>query len=401
MTPARLRAALRRAYGEAIDSVDLEARVRAATPRPPRSARRVVVVAIGKAAPAMARGALAALGERVERALVVAPDGTPVRTRDRRVEVLRAPHPDPDARSVRAAHRTLEVVREADFVVALVSGGASSLVCLPEGVTLARYVRLVGALLRSGAPVRAINVVRRHLCAIKGGGLARAAGGAVVTLVASDVIGGTAIDVGSGLTVRDPTRPSDARRVLRRYVPDEPAPPLRAAFRLGRAAATARIVLRPADLAAALGTALRAFVARVDAARPSDADVEALAREYVRRARVLAPGEALVRVAEPSVHVTARHPGRGGRCTHLAALLAPHLPAGVAFLAAASDGVDGASGTGGALVDASVARRAPLATAVAAFDTGAALAAAGAALPMRPSGLNLTDVHALVRAPSF
>jgi hydroxypyruvate reductase len=224
--------------------------------------------------------------------------------------------------------------------------------------------------------------------------------GAVVTLVASDVIGGIPLDVGSGPTVRDPTTPAEARRILRRYVPGEPPPPLRAAFRLGRQVATARVVLRPEDLAASLGAALRASVDHVRIARSSVAGADALAREYVRRARALAPGEALVRVAEPSVHVTARHPGHGGRCTHLAALVAPHLPADVVFLAAASDGVDGASGTGGALVDASVTLRTSFAAAVAAFDTGTALAAAGAALPIRPSGLNLTDVHALVRAPS-
>jgi len=399
MTPARLRAVVRRALAATVAAVDLEGRVRAATPQPPRGAQRVAVVAIGKAAPAMARGAVAALGDRVARVLVVAPDGTPATARGARVEVLRAAHPDPDTRSVRAARRAIETVAGADFVVALVSGGASSLVCLPEGMTLARYARIVRALLRSGATVREINVVRRHLCAIKGGGLARAAGGPVVTLVASDVIGGVALDVGSGPTVRDPTTAADARRILRRCLPGE-TPPLRSAFRLGRVGPRPRIVLRPEDLASALGAALRVVVARVRVAPPSVAPVAALAREYARRARTLAPGEALVRVAEPGVRVDARHPGRGGRCTHLAALVAPHLPADVVFLAAASDGVDGASGTGGALVDASVARRAPLAAAIAAFDTGPALAAAGAALPLRPSGLNLTDVHALVRAPA-
>jgi glycerate 2-kinase len=399
MTPARLRDVVRRGYERAVAEVDVEGRVRRATPRPPRQARRVTVVAIGKAAPAMARGALAALGACVVHALVIAPDGTDARFRGRNVELLRAAHPDPDRRSVAAAKRALQVVRSADFVVALVSGGASSLVCLPTTVTLERYVRIVGALLRSGASVRDVNVVRRHLCAIKGGGLAHAAGGPVVTLVASDVIGGEAGDVGSGPTVPDVTSPARAARILQRYLPGVVVPPWRSPHALAPGRNPVRVVVRPEDLASAMAGALRPDFPGVRTMRPSLADVDVLARDYARRALRLRPGEAAVRVAEPSVSVAARRPGRGGRCTHLAALLAAHLPPGVAFLAAASDGVDGASGTAGAIVDGRLADRGAFERAVAAFDTGTALSAAGATLALRPTGTNLADLHALVRGP--
>jgi glycerate-2-kinase len=108
----------------------------------------------------------------------------------------------------------------------------------------------------------------------------------------------------------------------------------------------------------------------------------------------------VVRAAEPSLAVEAGKRGRGGRSTHLAALVAAELPPGVVFLAAASDGVDGTSDTGGAAVDASLLTRVTrdaLARAVAAFDTGPLLASAGMTLPRRPSGTNLADVHVLAR----
>jgi len=416
MNVETMRELLRDAFARACAGVDLEGRVRRMLPRPPHAARALAIVAVGKAAPAMARGALAALGEwpagtgaaaaAGARVLVVAPDGVEAGRAldDPRVEVRRAAHPDPDRRSVAAARRAVERVAASDFVLALVSGGASSLVCLPRAVSLARYVRVTRALAMAGATVREVNVVRRHLCAVKGGGLARVAGGPVVTLVASDVIGGALHDIGSGPTVPDPTTAQQAREVLRRFLPRLAAPPLHESLAPTSAAARrlrARFVARPEDLARAMAARLRARGLVVRVLRSSLAPAEALAREYVARARALGPGEALVRSAEPSVRIDIRSPGRGGRSTHLAALLAGALPPGVAFLAGASDGVDGASGTAGAVVDGSLARRASadgVVRALAAFDTAPLLEAAGMALAGAPTGTNLADVHVLARA---
>ncbi len=404
MKPAALRAALAKAFARGLATVDLEARVAASMPRVPRGVRAGAEVAVGKAAPAMARGALAAAGQWCTRVLVVAPDGTEACFADARVEVLRAAHPDPDRRSVAAARRALAVVGGADFVVALVSGGASSLMCLPEGSTLAGYVRVVRALRLAGASVREVNVVRRHLCAVKGGGLARAARGPVHTRVASDVLGGAAYDVGSGPTVADPTTRADARAVLAKYVPRLRVPVLHESLKPGAAAAhglRAVVVARPEELAHAVG---RELAARFDGVRvlgASVAPVAALAREYAARARALEAGEAVVRAAEPSLAVDAGRAGRGGRSTHLAVMVAAGLPPGVAFLAAASDGVDGTSAAGGAVVDASLlgrVSREALEGALAGFDTGRLLASAGMTLPLRPSGTNLADVHILARA---
>lgn len=389
-----------RALADALAEMDPAERVARSLPRRPHV--DVSVVAIGKAAPAMAAGALRRWSDDIVEVLVVTTDGTDAMAiaRDRRVDILRAGHPIPDARSVSAAERCLELARRARTLLVLVSGGASALVCAPApGVSLERKQAITRALLASGASIRDVNVVRKHLSRIKGGGLARAARPAPVsTLVFSDVVGGASEDVGSGPAVGDESTVASARALLRRYAPAFADVPL---VRTGpvESVVLARRIAAPEDLARALAKTLRARALRARVLSPSVAPVEELAREYVALARKLAPGTAWVRAAEPSV-VLSPHAGRGGRSTHLAALVGLELPAGARFLAAATDGVDGTSGTGGALVT----RRALLRVgedavhrALERYDTGPMHVAARTALPLRPTGHNLADVHVLVR----
>lgn len=375
-----MRTRILRALERALASLDLERGTARALEGERLSSVRVI--AVGKAAAAMSAGAHRALGGRIEDAVVVTP-------RD-------AGHPLPDARSVRAARRCLDLAsRRGDAtVLVLVSGGASALVCAPApGITLRTKRAITRTMLASGATIQEINVVRKHLSRIKGGGLARAAAPRpVLTLIASDVIAGEPTDVGSGPSVSDPSTIAEARALLRRHAPQwEHVPLVRTLARDPAHRLRARIVASPEALARALG---RELGARVLA--PSQADVEALAEDYVARAKRLAPGSAIVRAAEPSVVVPGRA-GRGGRSSHLAALVARGLPRGVTFAAIATDGVDGASGTAGAIVDARLAGRADLSHAIASFDTGPLHARAGTALPSVPSGHNLADVHVLVR----
>jgi len=378
---------LRAALVRALASVDLGTRVRVALAG--RKPRRVV--AIGKAASAMIDGALDACGDSIESALVVLPDATGAPRDDARVSVLHAAHPLPDARSVAAGQAALAF--KADL--ALISGGASSLAFVPVG-TLEDARAAITALLASGADVRALNVVRRHASLAHGGRL-----GLIDTLIASDVIGGEPCDIGGGPTVPDPTTMQDAQAVLGRYAPAfaslalvETVKPEDPAAR----DAIREILVGPNALAVALARDLTTAGVVTRVLAPSTADVNALASEYTALARSLAPNEAVVRSAEPSVRIDTSAPGAGGRCTHLAALVARDLPPGVTFLAAASDGVDGSSGTSGALVSGdSFPERSVLLAAIAGFDTGHLHVAHGTALPLAPSGANLADVHALVR----
>ncbi len=435
---------LERAFAKALRELDPAARVSAALARwsPSPSSSPVRVVAIGKAAAAMATGAVASLGDAVERCLVVAPDGSDTsalevaarraRVSDR-VEVMRAAHPLPDARSVRAGDACLSLVTEADLrarIVVLVSGGASALACAPAtGITLRTKRAITRAMLESGASIQDVNIVRKHLSRLKGGGLARAAAErSLLTLVASDVIGGTATDVGSGPSVPDGSTVAEARRLLERFVPAFANVPLArtsgpaSSMTRSRAGASrdafpeANVILSPEELARSLAALLRDEARVVRVLPPSQAPVAVLAAEYLGLvARVLSTSRAhvFVRAAEPSVSVTTRG-GRGGRSTHLAALVGHalgarkgddgrHEPPRVCFAAIASDGVDGTSETGGAVIDDLFARRATsllgdaaLSRALARFDTGPLHRALGTAITAGATGHNLADVHVLL-----
>jgi hydroxypyruvate reductase len=428
------RATLVRAFRRALRELDLAARVASALPRASR-ARPARVIAIGKASPAMTAGAIARLGTTIERCLVVVPDGTPVTVLlaaarragiGARVIVRRASHPLPDARSVRAGIACLEAARAEGVasLVVLVSGGASALACAPSARVTLRTKRAVSrAMLASGASVQEINVVRKHLSLLKGGGLARAAAPhPVLTLVASDVVGGSPSDVGSGPSVPDASTVSEARRLLRRFAPAfsrVPLAPTLAASKATAARLRAEVVLSPEDLVRAVRRLLSDAGVSVRTLAPSQATAEALASEYAALARGAARGaggaRAYVRVAEPSVVVTSgkgKGSGKGGRSTHVAALVGRALGGEgacgrpvrrVCFAALASDGVDGVSGTGGAVVDRRFAARVEarlgagaLDRAIASFDTGTLHALVKTAIPSAPTGQNLADLHVLL-----
>ncbi|HSQ79295.1 MAG TPA: glycerate kinase [Candidatus Bathyarchaeia archaeon] len=181
---------------------------------------RVFLICVGKAAAAMGEALAAILDERLTAGLVVVP--WPVGAESSRLEYLEASHPIPDSRSVEAARRALEIASQAgekDLVLVGLSGGGSALLALPaEGVTLDKKRRLTDDLLRAGATIQELNVVRKHLSGINGGQLARAAFPAtVLTLAISDVIGDDLGTIASGPTYWDDSTFADARAILECY----------------------------------------------------------------------------------------------------------------------------------------------------------------------------------------
>jgi len=244
--------------------------------------------------------------------------------------------------------------------------------------------------------------VRKHLSRIKGGGLARAAGSIpVYTLAMSDVINGEVHDIGSGPGVADPSTVAQARRIARKWVPRHADLPFMKTGRVGENVG-GDIVIAPTDLARAMSSRLRQRDITVKGLKPSLASVERLAQEYLSAAKRLEPRSAIVRVAEPSLTLPRddSKTGRGGRSTHLATLVGRGLPAGCAFGAFATDGVDGSSDTGGAVVDDSFATRAgesAIERALASFDTGPLHRRLHTAVEGEASGHNLADLHVLIR----
>jgi glycerate 2-kinase len=186
-------------------------------PPPPRG--RTIVVGAGKAAAAMA-AAVEAHWDGPLDGLVITCDGHDVPCQ--RIEVVQASHPVPDARGTEATRRIIQKVSHLnsdDLVLALISGGASSLLALPaEGIDLEAKRSINKALLACGAQIGEMNTVRKHLSAIKGGRLTVAAAPArVVTLAISDVPGDNPSVIGSGPTVPDTSSRRDALYVLSKY----------------------------------------------------------------------------------------------------------------------------------------------------------------------------------------
>ena len=228
MTYARQRALLRDLFDAAVAAVDparcLPAWLPALADLPKG---RTVVIGAGKAAAAMARavedhwrGDSAQLS-----GLVVTRYGHGAPTR--RIEVVEASHPAPDAAGQVAAARILDAVRGLtadDLVLVLLSGGGSALLAAPmAGITLEQKRAVTRALLACGASIGEINCVRKHLSAIKGGRLAQAAAPArVLTLAISDVPGDDLSTIASGPTVPDPTTCADALEIVDRYAIELP-----------------------------------------------------------------------------------------------------------------------------------------------------------------------------------
>ena len=351
---------------------------------------RTLLLAAGKAAAGMTRGARGALAAPPDGGLVGLPHGAEAPPTLGGLPVLHAGHPTPDLRSLAAARRALALVDNAgpgDRVLVLLSGGASALLCAPAGeLQLADLVAVTEGLQRSGADIHELNCVRRHLSRIKGGWLAARAAPAVVdALLLSDVVGDAPEVIASGPCVGDRSTYADALAVLARRPPlaGGALAPARVTehLRRGRAgehpetpapgdprlsAAQARVVGSNQDaLQGAATEARRRGYRTVVLTRQLRGAASAAGRRMAGLAGALrtAPGvsgEPVCLLAGGETTVQVRGPGLGGRNQELALAAALELDGvpGVVLLAAGSDGRDGPTDAAGALVDGASAARA-------------------------------------------
>jgi hydroxypyruvate reductase len=337
-------------------------------PSPPPG--RTIVLGAGKAAAAMAQAVERHMAGRLEGLVVTRyGHGAPCA----RIEVVEAAHPVPDAAGQDAARRILELAAGAgpdDLVLCLISGGASALLALPApGLRLEDKQAVNRALLASGADIGQMNVVRKHLSAIKGGRLAAAAHPArVVSLLISDVPGDDPAVIGSGPTVPDPSTFKDAQAILVRYRIDAPArvvEHLRAAADETPKPGDPRLegietvlIARPqASLEAAAAVARQRGLEPVilgDAiegeAREVAKVMAAIALQVRRHGQPAAPPCVLLSGGETTV--TVRGHGRGGRNAEFLLALAVQLNGapGISALAADTDGIDGSEDNAGAMI---------------------------------------------------
>lgn len=407
-------------FDAAVAAADPEQVIRDHLPAKPRG--RTVVIGAGKGSAQMARAFERAWDGPLS-GLVVTRYGYAVPCE--RIEVLEAAHPVPDAAGREGARRLFQTVKglsEDDLVVALISGGGSALLPYPAGdLTLDDEIAVNRALLASGAPISAMNTVRKHVSAIKGGRLAAAAWPArVVSLIVSDIPGDQPSLVSSGPTVPDRSSRADALAIVE-------------AYRLALPEAVMRHLASPAADAPShddprfarnevrvIASAARSLEAAAEVARQKGLDAvilsdaiegearevakvhAAIAREVAAKDRPFRKPVAILSGGETTVTLRGAG-GRGGRNGEFLLSLAVGIEGveGIAAFAADTDGIDGSEQNAGAFADwTSVARlRAAGQDAkglLNANDSWAAFDALGNLFEPGPTGTNVNDLRVVV-----
>jgi glycerate 2-kinase len=386
---------------------------------------RLVLIAIGKAGETMASAFLRQAGSDANRfeGVVVGPVGATALSS--RLRVYCGGHPSPNEASVAAASdilQTLGALTEHDLVVFLVSGGGSAMVeqFLQPGISLDVMAATHKALVESGAPIAAINAVRKHLSVVKGGRLAVAAAPAEqLTIFVSDVPASELDALSSGPTLPDRSTVEDAYRIATEYglsakLPSEIAEmltrrsltetPKPGDVIFGRSRWSLLLDSTSLEEAAAVRARELGWRVEIDS-RCDDWSAERAAAYLLERVRELRRGGervCLFSAGEVTVQVPAGAIGKGGRNQHFA-LLCSELIAGseITVLSAGSDGIDGNSVAAGGLVDGTTTVRAeaaqyPVAAALSAFDAYSLLALLGNTIMTGPTGNNLRDLRILL-----
>ncbi len=329
---------------------------------PSRPAGRVIVVGAGKAAASMAKEIENRWAGPLQGRVIV-PYGHGADCRS--IEEIEASHPVPDEAGTKAAAQILNDVSDLnadDTVVFLISGGGSSLLCLPaEGVSLAEKQSVTSQLLKAGAAIHEINCVRKKLSAIKGGKLAAAALPAeLLTLVISDVPGNDISMVASGPTVADTSSPAEALEIIDRFgisVSSEVRKTIRNSKPVGINDSNVRILATSDD-----GLLAAAVLAAEQGITPYSlgdlaGEARSLASEHARLALDIAAGTGPVEppcviLSGGETTVDVRGDGRGGRNGEYALSLAIALGGhpSIYALACDTDGIDGAGDNAGSFV---------------------------------------------------
>jgi hydroxypyruvate reductase len=301
------------------------------------------------------------------------------------IQIIEAGHPVPDQAGMDGARQILSLVEQlnpGDLLIALISGGGSSLLTLPvDGITIDDMRKTTEALLRSGAPIEEMNVVRKHLSAILGGNLARLAiarGARVEAFLISDVTGDSPADIASGPCAADYSTYLDALNILEKYRLDQDVISVSVLNHLQQGLAGDKPeTLKDIDLINAqvsnhvIATAYKSLEAAADYVRTvgyepvilgdtitGEAQVVGaaqarIAREYLAKS---AKPIAIISGGECTVTIPDGIKGRGGRCSeYLLALLAASVDIpNMAALAADTDGIDGSEKNAGAWFDKDV-----------------------------------------------
>jgi len=349
--------------------------------------RRVIVIGGGKAGAPMAAAVEEILGERIAKGWVNVKEGYILEPSPTRITINQAGHPTPNESGLEGARKILELALEAkeeDLVITLISGGGSALMPLPaEGITLEDKKIATSLLLKCGATINEINALRKHISALKGGQLAKAAYPAtVISLILSDVIGSPLDTIASGPTAPDSTTFSDAWKVLEKYdlltemppriverikrgmegeIPETPKPGDRIFERVQNVIIGDNYIAATAALEEAKKLGYNAMLLTTfleGEAREVAKAVAALGKEVAFRGIPIPPPACLILGGETTVTIKGK--GKGGRNQELALAAAIALEGWerVTVVTLATDGTDGPTDAAGAIVDGTTTRKA-------------------------------------------
>lgn len=408
---------LRRLFDIAVAVADPMTIIPTVLPEQPKG--RVVVIGAGKASARMAEAVEASWGPCD--GLVITRYGYARPCAG--IEIVEAAHPVPDEAGLVATSRLLHRLKglgEEDFVLALISGGASSLLVQPAGdITLAEKQAVNAALLASGAPIDKMNTVRKHLSRVKGGQLGAASHPArMLALMISDVPGDDMAFIGSGPTVGDASSTEDARSILERWKIDIPAsvqaalagasgviPPGDA--RLSRV--ENRVIAAPSQ---SLAAAAKEAVSAGCEVRLLGDDIEGEARdvaaEHAAAARAARGRRPVLLLSGGELTVTRRGGGSGGPNAEYALALALALDGaeGIHAIACDTDGVDGAAEVAGAVIGPDTLTRArsnaaDAENALLQNDAHSFFGALGDQVVTGPTLTNVNDFRAILVQPAL
>ena len=361
-------------------------------PQPPKG--RTFVAAAGKAAASMAlavekdfKGDLSGI------AITRYGHGAPTK----KIRVIEAGHPVPDAAGEAAAREIFSRATELkpdDLLLALLSGGGSSLLAFPiEGLGMAELKSLTGQLLRSGATIQEINTVRKHLSAIQGGRLAAASRATVLALIISDVTGDDPTHIASGPCAPDPTTTDDAKAVLAKYQIDFRGPFSESPKTVK---ATNKVIATAyQSLEAAAEVFRRRGIKPVILGDTITGEARAVGREMGQLARRTSGPTALISGGECTVTVHGEG-GRGGRCCEFLLSLGIET-GGLWAIAADTDGIDGTEDNAGAILTPDSIRKGPDARALLEkHDSYGFFSALGDLVVTGPTRTNVNDYRAIL-----
>lgn len=385
---------------------------------PPGPAGKTIVIGAGKASAAMALAVEENWRGGPLEGLVITRygHGAPCKS----IEIVEAAHPVPDEAGRNAALRMAKLVGERtrdDLILCVISGGGSALLAAPAGgLMLADKQSVNRQLLACGAPIGEMNIVRKHLSALKGGRLAASAYPArVVSLIISDVPGDDPAVVASGPTVPDPSTRDEAIAIIRKYGLDLPGHVWR--FLESDAAETPKpgdprfanvethLIATPAQsLAAAAKVAQEAGYRVIDLGDRVEGESREVAKAHAKIARET-KGPAVI-LSGGETTVTIKGKGRGGRNGEYALSLAVTLDGakGIAAIAGDSDGIDGSEDNAGAIIrDDTLARGKALGmdaeTFLARNDSYGFFEKLGDLLVTGPTRTNVNDIRAILIDP--